>query len=423
MIRLSGPRTVEAVTALAGRLPAPRRASLRRLASDGEVLDEALVLWMPAPRSYTGEDSAELHLHGGPAVVDGVTRALLVAGLRLAEPGEFSRRAFENGRLDLAQAEAVADLVEAQTAAQASQALGQLGGALGERYRRWGDTLIDALSVLEAAIDFPDEDLPLEVASRARAPLEQLLRELDSALADANRGRQVRDGYRVALIGAPNAGKSSLLNALAGRDAVIVAPTPGTTRDVVEIGLVLQGYQVLLADTAGLRDAGEAVEVEGVRRARAWAIQADLRLWLVDAAGSDGDWVKAQDLAQPGDLLILNKADLPAGADALAIAELGLEGLSLSLSEDPEATAVRAWLGEAVRRALAGGEFPAATRARHMEELKLARFHVERALGSDQPELAAESARLAARTLARITGGADAEAVLDRVFSSFCIGK
>lgn len=423
MIRLSGPQTGEAIIALAGRLPPARRASLRRLRWADRTLDEALVLWMPGPQSYTGEDTAELHLHGGPAVVDGVTQALLEAGLRLADPGEFSRRAFENGRLDLAQAEAVADLVEAQTAAQAAQALGQLGGALGERYCRWGEALIDALSVLEAAIDFPDEDLPPEVAARARAPLEQVLSELDAALADANRGRQVRDGFKVALIGAPNAGKSSLLNALAGRDAVIVAATPGTTRDVVEIGLVLGGYQLLLADTAGLRDADEAVEAEGVRRARAWAGQADLRLWLVDASSSGGDWVMAQELVQPGDLLILNKADLPAGADAGAVAELGFGGVSLSLVTDPGAAVVRACLSEAVRRALAGGEFPAATRARHVEELKAARLHVQRALATVESELAAESVRLAARSLARITGGVDAEAVLDRVFSSFCIGK
>lgn len=424
VVRVSGARAGEAVRALAGRLPPPRRASLGKLKdSNGIVIDEALVLWFPGPGSYTGEDCAEFHLHGGLAVVEAVVEALAATGLRLAEPGEFTRRAFQNGRLDLAQAEAVVDLIDAETAAQARQALDQLGGGLSRRYDRWRDLLIESLAVLEAAVDFPDEDLPEDVAARARPHLRELLGELRAALADADRGRRVREGYRVALIGAPNAGKSSLLNALAGRDAAIVTGTPGTTRDVIEVPLVLAGYKVLLADTAGVRDTAEAIEAEGVRRARAWAEDADLRLWVVDASDSAGHWREASGLARPGDLLVLSKSDLALGTDARAARGGDLEALSLSVMSDADLTALRTWLETRVVSALSGAEFPAATRLRHAESLTEAADRVARALGQAEPELAAEDVRLAARALERVAGRVDTEAVLDRVFSSFCIGK
>ncbi|MCA6297399.1 MAG: tRNA uridine-5-carboxymethylaminomethyl(34) synthesis GTPase MnmE, partial [Phenylobacterium sp.] len=279
VVRLSGPRAGEALSALAGRRPAPRRAAVRKLKDAvGRVLDEALVLWMPGPASYTGEDSAELHLHGGPAVVAGVLEALAGLGLRLAEPGEFTRRAFENGRLDLAQAEGVADLIEAETEAQRRQALDQLDGALGRAREAWRSDLVEALALFEAAVDFPDEDLPEDVAARARPAIERLLTALKSALEGVERAERVRDGYAIALIGAPNAGKSTLLNALSRREAAIVTATPGTTRDVIEVTLQLAGYKVILADTAGLRDTLDEVEAEGVRRARRRAEAADLRL-------------------------------------------------------------------------------------------------------------------------------------------------
>ncbi len=424
VVRLSGPATGEAVKALAGALPAPRRASLRKLRdADGAVIDEALILWFPAPASYTGEDCAELHLHGGLAVVDSLVEALAQLGLRLAEPGEFTRRAFQNGRLDLAQAEAVVDLVDAETTAQARQALDQLGGGLSRRYDAWRELLIESLAVLEAAVDFPDEDLPEDVAARARPHLRELLAELRAALADADRGRRVREGFRIALIGAPNAGKSSLLNALAGRDAAIVTATPGTTRDIIEVPLFLAGYKVLLADTAGVRDTAEAIEAEGVRRARAWAEDADLRLWVVDASDSAGHWREAAGLARPGDLLVLSKSDLARGADALAVVDCDLATLSLSVMSDADVAALRSWLEARVVSALSGAEFPAATRLRHTESLTEAADRVARALDQTEPELAAEDVRLAARALERVSGRVDPETVLDRVFSSFCIGK
>ena len=424
VVRVSGPGAGAALTVLAGKLPSPRRASLRKLRdAGGGLIDEALVVWLPGPASYTGEDSAELHLHGGLAVVEAVVDALAAAGLRLAEPGEFTRRAFQNGRLDLAQAEAVADLIDAETTAQARQALDQLGGGLSRRYDGWRDLLIESLAVLEAAVDFPDEDLPEDVAARARPHLRTLLGELEAALSDADRGRRVREGFRIALVGAPNAGKSSLHNALAGRDAAIVTATPGTTRDVIEVPLVLAGYKVLLADTAGVRDTAEAIEAEGVRRARAWAGDADLRLWVVDQSASDGHWREAAGLVRAGDLLMLNKIDLARGDDALAASGTALEVLSVSVMSVADMAALRSWLEARVVSALSGAEFPAATRLRHAESLTEAAERVRRALDQAEPELAAEDVRLAARALERVSGRVDPEAVLDRVFSSFCIGK
>ncbi len=387
------------------------------------------MLWFKGPASYTGEDAAELHLHGGTAVVDAVTDALQALGHRPAEPGEFTRRAFEHGKLDLTQAEAVADLVDAETEAQRQQALLQLDGALGRAYASWRTTLVESLAWLEAEIDFPDEDLPGGLRGRVGPALERLLTELDAALADSARGERIREGYRIAVVGAPNAGKSTLFNTLVGREAAIVTDIAGTTRDVIEAPLTLGGHRVLLADTAGLREAHDPVEVEGVRRAQAWARDAALRLWIVDGAGADEGWNDVAGLVRHGDIVVVNKADLePGRATGAAIALAKAEGLGVVRVSARDGGAIgdlRQALAQRVVTDLTGAEFPSVTRARHKARLEEARGHLTRGLQALDlgPELAAEDLRLAARALGRVAGRVDAEDVLDVVFASFCIGK
>lgn len=426
VVRVSGPQARAAVAGVAGKVPRPRLAALRTLRSDSGPIDQALVLWFPGPASYTGEDSAEFHVHGGPAVVSALLEALAVQGLRLAEPGEFTRRAFENAKLDLAQAEGVADLIEAETEAQRRQALAQVEGALGRAHQRWRGDLIEALANFEAAVDFPDEEVPAEVADRARPHLERLIADLRLAVADVDRGERIREGFRIALVGAPNAGKSTLLNALAGREAAIVTATPGTTRDVIEVPMRLAGYKVLLADTAGLRDTPDEIEAEGVRRARAWAASADLRIWVVDGASSAIDPPPEELTA--GDLCVINKSDQPPGDDtSRALVEsraLELEMHRISAREPTHVGAILAALTDQVLQRLSGHELPTATRLRHKDLLAEALVRLEHALAVDgAPELAAEDVRLAGRVLDRITGRIDPEDVLDRVFATFCIGK
>lgn len=429
VVRINGPRALAALSSLAGKIPTPRRAALRRLRhpTSGESLDEALVLAFPGPSSFTGDDLVELHLHGGQAVVAAVLEALGEIGVRLAEPGEFTRRAFENGKLDLSRAEAIADLVDAETDAQRRQALGQLGGALELKYSTWRAALIEALAFIEAQIDFPDEEVPPEVAARARRPLEQLRQEMAAALSEV-RGERVREGFRIALVGAPNAGKSSLLNALAGRDAAIVTPIPGTTRDVIEVPAVLSGYKVLLADTAGLRDTADPIEKEGVRRARAWAEGADLRLWVVDQSMFHVEHPPAG-LLRDTDWLVLNKADLTASN---AVANLEAEAAvrawpikRLSALAAADVDTLRADLASLVAERLAGAEFPGATRLRHRHALAGSVEALDRALEllTTDAELVGEDVRLAARALERITGRIDPDAVLDQIFATFCFGK
>ncbi len=431
VVRLSGPAAGEALDRLtAGRRPAPRQAAVRRLKDvGGAELDQALVLWMPGPGSYTGEDCVELHLHGGRAVVGALGEALSDIGLRPAEAGEFTRRAFEHGKLDLTQAEAIADLVDAETEAQRRQALDQLEGALGRRYGAWRTTLVETLALLEAEIDFPDDDLPGRLAARTGPVITGLIADIDRALAGADRGERVREGFRVAVVGAPNAGKSSLFNRLVRREAAIVTPVAGTTRDVIEASFQLEGYRVWLSDTAGLRVTGEAIEAEGVRRARAAADAAAMRLWVVDGSVGGEAWREAADLLRPGDLLILNKADLPGGpsaASARAEADrLGLGVVELSAVTEAGIEELERRLTDRVVGDLSGADFPAVTRLRHRQRLTEARAHFERGLQGLElgPELAAEDLRLAARALERVAGRVDMEDVLDVVFASFCIGK
>jgi tRNA modification GTPase len=419
VLRLSGPATETTLTALGAGGLTPRLASVRSLRQEGRLIDEALVLRFVAPRSYTGEDSAELHLHGGRAVVEAASTALIALGLRPAEPGEFTRRAFQNGRMDLAQAEAVADLIDAETDAQKSQALGQLDGALSAAYAGFRRDLLKALSLVEAEIDFPDEEVPDNLARTAGPVLDALAADLRAALADSDRGRRVREGYRIVLIGETNAGKSSLFNALVAREAAIVTPIAGTTRDVLDADIMIGGYAVTLSDTAGLRDSDDPVEAEGIRRARLRAEGADLRLW-VRSPSTEGDTDPAFGFICSSDLQVLNKSDLGAVATAP-----DLEALSVSTTTGQGLSELHDWIAARLARDLSGADFPAVTRERHRRRLAEALAAVEagrRALDL-APEMAGDDLRRAAEALARVTGAIGVEDILGEVFSSFCIGK
>lgn len=423
VLRISGKRASHALAALTLRpLPAPRRASLRRLfdAASGEPLDDALALWFPAPHSFTGEDVVELHLHGGRAVVAAITDVLAgLTGLRVARPGEFTRRAFENGKLDLAEAEGLADLIDAETEGQRRQALRQMEGGLSRQAEGWSQAIVEALALLEAEIDFPDEGLPARLAARVVPVLEALQASLRVQLADARRGERVREGFRIVILGAPNAGKSTLLNRLVGREAAITAETPGTTRDVIEARLEIAGYPVLLSDTAGLRETDDPVELEGVRRAMAQAQAADLRLLVVDST-TEAPPPSGVELGED-DFVLLNKMDQagvsfpPTDGHTLRISAKTGQGL----------TALKAKLEEIVALRLAAVEAAPLTRARHREAVSQALEAVERALASlaQGPELAAEDLRLAGRAIGQLTGRFDIERVLDSIFAKFCIGK
>ncbi len=435
VLRLSGPQAGAALEALTDRPPPPPRIAARRAFCEPESglsLDDGLALWFPGPASFTGEDVAELHVHGGPAVVAAMIQACLaVPGVRPAEPGEFTRRAFENGKLDLAEAEGLADLVDAETEGQRRQALRQRRGALSGVYEGWRARLIEAAALMEAEIDFPDEDLPGELSRRAGPILQALADDIARHLDDTHRGERIRDGFRIAIIGPPNAGKSSLLNALAQREAAIVSDIPGTTRDVVEVRLVLAGFPVWIADTAGLREAADAIEAEGVRRALARAEEADLRIGVVDGSGAEGEADAVHEHLRSHDLLVITKRDLGTMgygfSEALEISDSTGRGeppwVSAKTGEGvPELTA---HLVERVAEALGREEAPVLTRARHRRLVEEARDALLRAIPalSAGPELAAEDVRRAAHAIGRLTGRIDVEDLLEEIFSSFCIGK
>jgi tRNA modification GTPase len=418
IIRLSGPDAGPALQALAGTLPPPRVAHHVRLRdpATGEELDDGLALWFPGPASVTGEDVAEFHVHGSRAVIAAIMAALRGQGLRLAEPGEFTRRAFLNGKLDLLQAEAVADLAAAETEAQRRQALRQLDGRLGTLYRGWADRLLRLLAHLEAAIDFPDEDLPPEIEARVATETASLAGEIARHLADGHRGERLRDGIAVAILGPPNAGKSSLLNQLARREAAITSPIAGTTRDVIEVAIDLAGYPVVLADTAGLRDSADLVEQEGLRRALARAEASELRLFVYDS-GRPEDAQGAAAWPGPDTLVVANKIDLAANRGTLPPGALALSALTgAGIPELIGALAAR--IAQTYNTAA-----PLLTRARHREALEVATDALRRSLAVDLPELRAEDLRLAWRSLGRITGQVDVEDLLDVIFRDFCLGK
>lgn len=419
VLRISGPESGAILARLAGTLPAPRAASLRRLRhpATAEVLDEALALWFPGPRSYTGEDSAELHLHGGPAVIAAVGGALAALGARPAEPGEFTRRAFLNGRMDLTAAEGIADLIAAETEAQRRQALRQADGALAKLYGGWSERLTRLLAHQEAAIEFAEDDLPTDLGDRARQGAAALRAEIAAHLADDGRGERLREGVLVAILGAPNAGKSSLLNALAGRDAAIVSARAGTTRDVVEVRLALAGVPVTLADTAGLREAADEIEQEGIRRAHRRAEEADLVL-AVFAADVAPD-AETLAWARPDAVVLANKVDLAPAPGMIG----GVTPLAVSARTGAGLDALRARLEAEATRLAGAGDAAALTRPRHRAALTEASAWLAEAEAAPLPELASEALRAALRAVGRLTGRVGVEEILDVVFRDFCIGK
>jgi tRNA modification GTPase len=471
VIRVSGKATLGALRALCeGGAPEPRIATVRVLREprSGQVLDRALVLWFPGPASFTGEDVAEFHVHGGRAVIAGVLDALGGLGLRLAGRGEFTRRAFENGKLDLTEAEGLSDLIHAETAAQRDQALLQSAGALRERYEGWRASLLRAMAYVEASLDFSDEGDIAEGAFNEALPVVQaLIVELERALADGRRGEILREGIRVAIVGAPNVGKSSLLNALAGREAAIVFDEPGTTRDIIEVALDLDGFPFVLHDTAGLRDTPSAVEREGIRRALSAAADADVVLSMIDGSTphpvplpmgegtvwhapsaiqasplhlhplADADTLRCKlakaslqgegqgegnEAQNKAVITVLNKADLVQSKP-----ECRAETILISAKTGEGLDALKAVLVSFARQNFGTAETPLITRARHRQEIERARAALASFLACaearDHPELAAEHLREAADGLGRLTGRLDVEDVLSQIFSEFCVGK
>jgi tRNA modification GTPase len=430
VVRVCGPRAGFALEQLIGRVPKPRQATLARVRdpTSGEIIDEALALWFPAPHSETGEDMAELQLHGSHAVVAAVFDALRAAeGCRPAEAGEFTRRAFDNGRLDLTAIEGLADLIAAETPAQRRQAFRQLKGLIGDRAEAWREQIIAALALVEARIDFSDEaDVPEDLVGPALRAARDLRDEIASALAKSGRGERLRDGFAVAIAGPPNAGKSTLLNRLAQRDAAIVSARPGTTRDAIEVHLNLGGYPVTLIDTAGIRESADPIEQEGIQRARERVAMADLVLWLTDASADSAGEADEENLSATDIWVLRTKIDLD-----------GTRNESLSTNKSEKVFSISALTGdgmESLLKALAhrvqeffsAAEAPMVTRARHRRALEETVAALDRALtqgmtGSE--ELIAEDLRAAAMALGRLTGRVDVEDLLDVIFREFCIGK
>jgi tRNA modification GTPase len=410
VIRVSGPKAWDSARALAGKLPAPRMAGLRRLSVGGECLDEAVVLCFEAGASFTDEELVEFQVHGAVATVAALLRALgAMPGLRMAEPGEFTRRALENGRLDLAQVEGLSDLIDAETEAQRKQALRVLSGSVGEIVDRWRADLIRAAALIEATIDFADEDVPVDVTPEVATLVDGVRRAVAQELGRVHAAERIREGFEVAIVGRPNVGKSTLLNALAGREAAITSEFAGTTRDVIEVRMDIGGLAVTLLDTAGLRETDDAIEAIGVQRALERAEAADLRVFLVEK--DDTPLLEPQD----GDLVVRAKGAL-GGEHGLSVSGKTGLGLDVLIRRITEVLTERASGAGVMTR-----ERHRVAMARAFEALESA--HLEVSGGPDRAEFAAESLRRAARALESLVGRVDVEHLLDEIFASFCIGK
>lgn len=431
VVRVCGPNASVALEKLIGRLPPPRQAALARLREpgNGEVIDEALALWFPGPHSETGEDMAELQVHGGHSVIAAVLDALAtVEGCRLAEPGEFTRRAFESGRLDLTEVEGLADLIAAETPAQRRHAFRQLKGLIGGRADEWRRMIVEALALVEARIDFSDEaDVPEDLVTPALYAAQQLRSMIADALANSARGERLREGLVVAIAGPPNAGKSTLLNRLARREAAIVSPIPGTTRDVIEVHLNLGDYPVTLLDTAGIRESSDPVEREGVCRALARAAEADLVLWVTDGSATGGAAGKSPENHIRSEVWVLrNKIDLAVDKLFISSESPSTKIFAISASTGAGMDALISALTAYAGNYFAATESSIVTRMRHRRALEETVAALDRALAQGtggREELVAEELRSAATTLGRLTGRVDVEDILDAIFRDFCIGK
>jgi tRNA modification GTPase len=430
IIRISGQGAQSALQALAtgnSQLSAPikpRTASLRKLYNPqtADEIDEALVLWFPGPASFTGEDVAELHVHGSRAVITEILEILSqMPDLRLAEPGEFSRRAYDNGKMDLTEAEGLADLIDAETKAQARQALRQKQGILKNLYDSWRKQLISMLANIEAYIDFPDEDIPDDVIEKVENSISGMQSSIINHLNDNRRGEKLRHGLQAVIIGAPNAGKSSLLNYLAKRDAAIVSNIAGTTRDVIEVHMDLNGYPIVFADTAGLRETSEAIESEGIKRAIDRAANADIKIALFDASTFPDVDNHTLELIDSDTIIVINKADLMTGKIPEKLAKLSPITISVSTQEGINKLVEK--LEKLAEQHLSISSDPVITRERHRQLLQETLSHLNNFDLNEELELASENLRRAAVSLGKITGHIDVEEILDDIFSNFCIGK
>ncbi len=432
VIRISGSTAKLVLEKMSSSFPEPRVAALIKLFNpeDKAELDRCLALWFPGPSSFTGEDVVELHLHGGRAVVDGTIEALAkLPDFRPAEAGEFTRRAFDNDKLDLTEVEGLSDLIAAETEAQRKQAIRQMDGELSKLVEGWRDRLVRMLAYLEAEIDFPDEELEEGISAQVKHNIEQLIKDIKHHLSDNHRGERLRNGIKIAIVGPPNAGKSSLLNALARREVAIVSDVAGTTRDIIEVHLDLSGYPVIVSDTAGLREIEEnttdGIELEGIRRAKQNAESADLCLAVFDIADRDNfDTETLKLLNSENSFVALNKNDINqadqtipssvSGFDITKISTKSSDGLDILLEK------LNSWVVSNIGQS---GSSSGITRQRHRSALLECLDSLGRSLETDLPELCAEDLRLSTRYLGRITGKVDVEELLDVIFRDFCIGK
>ncbi len=422
VFRVSGENSDHIVAQLApGPLPQPRKAVFRKLATkDGEPLDEGLVIRFKSPKSFTGEDLIEFQTHGSPAVIEAMASALTQAGAREALPGEFTRRAFENGKMDLTEAEGLADLIDSDSQVQRAQALRQMQGGLRDEYLSWRDNLIDVLAAIEGEIDFPDEqDVPNELAHVGYKPLAETVSKMRSLLEDGFRGEKIRHGLDIAIIGPPNAGKSSLINFLTGRDTAIVSHTAGTTRDIVDAHFELAGLPVRIADTAGLRETQDEIEAEGVRRAIKRSEDCELRIGVVTPEDVDTETLN---LLNNNDILLINKIDIEENTHANLA---NRKHFQVSLKTREGLDVFQEELRNKVRSEFSMSSSPGLTRARHRDCVSRAVEALERAINNlvVAPELSGDDVRVALHAIKELAGETDIEAVLDAIFSRFCVGK